>query len=272
MRAIPTGELRVTALDVGQGDSLLVDLPDGRLLLIDGGGFVGSPVDPGERVLIPELRARRRRRVDIVVLSHPHPDHFTGLVSALRSVEVGELWDTGQGRREGAGATYATLIQNLRDRNIPIRGPRDLCGRPLRFGAAKASVLAPCPDFVPGRGANDNSFVIRIELAQRAVLLTGDAERQEEEELLDRRSTSLRADLLKVGHHGSRTSTSPALLARVNPAIAMISCGVRNRFGHPHPETLETLARHGVTPLRTDTSGAISWTTDGHAMFVEVAR
>src|SRR6185503_6873534 len=99
----PQGTLRVSALDVEQGDSTLVDLPDGGLLLVDAGGFVGSPVDPGRAVLKPLLRARRRDRIDIAVLSHPHPDHFGGLSSALSEVDVGEFWDSGQGEAEGAG-------------------------------------------------------------------------------------------------------------------------------------------------------------------------
>ncbi|HEY4104037.1 MAG TPA: ComEC/Rec2 family competence protein, partial [Polyangiaceae bacterium] len=106
----PVRVLRASALDVGQGDSNLIDLPNGALMLIDGGGFVGSPVDPGKSVILPVLRARRRSRVDIVVLSHPHPDHFTGLLSALEELDLGEFWDTGQGEAEGAGPIYARLL------------------------------------------------------------------------------------------------------------------------------------------------------------------
>jgi competence protein ComEC len=268
----PQGVLRITALDVGQGDSLLVDLPDGRAMLIDGGGFVGSPVDTGRRVLIPELRARRRNRLDIVVLSHPHPDHFTGLVSALEAVEVGELWDTGQGRAEGAGPVYRAFIDRMRERGVPIRGPEELCHRIHELGAARARVLAPCPNFVPGRDENDNSFVIHLRLGERAALLTGDAEREEELELVEHHAHDLAADLLKVGHHGSRTSSTPEFLSRVRPSLAVVSCGVRNRFGHPHPETLEKLRAFGIAVARTDRVGAASWTTDGRAVTLAVAR
>ena len=268
----PASVLRASALDVGQGDSNLVDLPNGALLLIDGGGFVGSPVDPGKAVLLPVLRARRRSRVDIVVLSHPHPDHFTGLASALEELEVGELWDTGQGEAEGAGPVYAGLLRSLRERGVPIRHPSDLCGKAQSFAGATLRVLAPCPAFTPHRGANDNSIVISIAYGTRRFLFMGDAEREEELELLPAGGTALRADYLKVGHHGSRTSTSEAFLSLVAPTLATLSCGVRNRFGHPHLPTVERLAVHGVRTLRLDRSGSVQVTTDGRVLTARATR
>jgi competence protein ComEC len=259
----PTGVLRVSVLDVGQGDSILVDLPDGSAMLVDGGGFVGSPVDPGKRVILPLLRSRRRTRVDVAVLSHPHPDHFTGLASALPEIEVGELWDSGQGEDQGAGSTYATMLAGLRARGVPIKRPATLCGAPHRFGGATVEVLAPCPGYLPDEGANDNSLVLKITYGQRSVLLVGDAEHDEEQGLLRRGEGVLRADFLKVGHHGSKTSTSAEFLAAVRPETAAISSGVRNRFGHPYPTTLATLKAAGVEVLRTDRGGEIVWETDG---------
>jgi competence protein ComEC len=262
----PRGRLRVTALDVGQGDSLLVDLPDGRLLAVDGGGMVGSPFDPGLAVLVPTLRERRRPRVDVAVLSHPHPDHFLGLASALPRLDVGEVWDTGQGEDEGAGPVYAAMIAGLRARGVPVRRPEELCGAPRDFGGATLRVLSPCPSFTPFGSANDNSLVVHIAYGRRAVLLTGDAEREAEAALVARFGPSLRADLLKVGHHGSRTSTGDALLAAVRPSLAIASCGVRNRFGHPHPSTLARLSAAGVPLARTDRGGALVWETDGESV------
>ena len=264
----PVDRLRFTALDVEQGDSSLIDLPDGRLMLVDAGGFVGSPVDPGRSVVKPMLRARRRQRIDIAVLSHPHPDHFGGLASALRGVEVGEFWDTGQGEAEGAGPAYAALLGELRTRGVPILRLAELCGRPRSHGGATIEVLGPCPRFVPRRDANDNSLVIRIGFGSRALLLTGDAEHAAEAELLRAHGSGLRADLLKVGHHGSRTSSTPEFIAAVAPALATISCGVRNRFGHPRQETLDTLGRSGVLALRLDRRGSVVWQSDGRAMAV----
>jgi competence protein ComEC len=259
----PHGVLRVTVLDVGQGDSTLVDFPDGSLMLVDGGGFVGSPVDPGARVILPLLRVRRRARIDVAVLSHPHPDHYLGLATTLHAADVGELWDTGQGRAQGAGPEYHAMLAELATRHVPVRGPEALCYHARSFGKATVTTLSPCPSFDPVLGANDNSFVLRVRYGERAALLVGDAEHETEERLLGS-GVALRADLLKGGHHGSRTSTSPEWLSAVQPAFVTLSCGVRNRFGHPHPMTLETLRRAGVPALRTDRYGSVEWTTDGH--------
>ena len=255
-------KLRVRALDVGQGDSFLVDLPNGTTMLVDGGGFMGSPVDTGTRVVLPVLRAMRRDRVDIVVLSHPHPDHFGGLASTLPSIEVGEFWDTGQGEDHGAGPVYKRMMADLRGRNVRIRKPDELCGK-HSFGGATIEVLSPCPGFAPDEGANDNSFVLRIAYGRRAALLVGDAEAEAERTLLGRNPAALRADVLKIGHHGSRTSTTQAFLEAVSPSVALVCSGVRNRYGHPDPGVLERLNARGVTVARTDRGGDIVWETDG---------
>jgi len=262
----PHGRLVASVLDVGQGDSALVDFPDGSVWLVDGGGFVGSPVDPGRSVILPELRARRRSRIDVMVLSHPHPDHFLGLLSVVRAVEVGEFWDTGQGLAQGAGPAYAELRALLRERGVKVRGPAELCGE-RRIAGVVVQVVAPCPAFHAEWGANDNSLVIRLRLGARAFLFTGDSE-HEAEQLLLARGVELRADYLKVGHHGSRTSSSAPFLDRVRPSVASLSTGVRNRFGHPHAPTLAALETRGIVGLRTDRFGALRIETDGTALDV----
>lgn len=271
-RGAPRGVLRVTFLDVGQGDSALVDLPDGSAMLVDGGGLVGSPIDVGERAVASVLAARRRSRLAAVVLSHPHPDHYLGLASGLARVQVDSFWDTGQGEDEGAAGAYAELLTDLRRRGAAVLRPADLCGA-RTIGGAVVEVLAPCPGVVPDRGANDNSFVVRVRFGERAILFTGDAEHDAEAELVERLGArgGLRADVLKVGHHGSRTSTTASFVAAVDPGVAVISCGVRNRFGHPHPSTLATLADAQVRVLRTDRVGSVVVTTDGRSLDVRTA-
>jgi len=211
------------------------------------------------------LRDRRRSSLAAVVLSHPHPDHFTGLVSGLDGVDVGALWDSGQGEREGTGGGYAALLASMRRRGVPIKRPDELCGRHL-LGGATVDVLAPCPGPSPDQGPNDNSLVVRIQYGRRALLFVGDSERTREAELVALGQDRLRADVLKVGHHGSRTSTTEPFLAAVSPAFAVISTGLRNRFGHPHPTTLATLARRHVKTFRTDADGAVTAWTDGERL------
>jgi competence protein ComEC len=179
-----------------------------------------------------------------------------------RIISVGELWDTGQGEAHGAGPTYAALIAGLRRRGIPIRRPDTLCGR-HELGGAIVEVLSPCPSFLPDESANDNSLVLRISYGSRAALLVGDAEAAAERALLARNASSLRADLLKLGHHGSRTSTTPDFLAAVSPSVAVVCSGVRNRYGHPDPGVMRALAARGVLAARLDRGGDVVWETDG---------
>jgi len=270
----PHGHLRVTFLDVGQGDSELVDFPDGRVMLIDAGGMVGSPVDVGSRVIAPVLRARRRHRIDWVVLSHPHPDHFGGLASGLQNKAIGEAWDTGQGRRESVGGGYAEFFDRLDREHVPIRAPSEICGAHF-IGDAVVRVLSPCPAYDPDQPPNDNSLVLKISYGRRSFLFVGDAEHFEEGQLLaqgSRPGLDLKADVLKVGHHGSRTSSSAPFIAAVDPSEAVISVGARNRFGHPNPATLSTLSAAHVRVWRTDHDGEISVDTDGENLTVSAAR
>jgi competence protein ComEC len=264
---VPRGVLRATFLDVGQGDAAIVDLPDGQAMVVDGGGLVGSPIDVGVRVLAPALRARRRDVLAAVVLTHPHPDHFGGLATGLEAVHVGALWDTGQGEAQGTAGGYAALLAAARARGVPVLRPAEVCGA-HDLGGARVEVLAPCPAFDPDRSANDNSFVLRIAYGERALLLVGDTEHEEEAGLLAAAPGRLRADVLKVGHHGSRTSSSPAFLAAVGAREAVVSAGCRNRFGHPHPSTLAALAAAGARVWRTDRDGAVVVTTDGRSLDV----
>jgi competence protein ComEC len=256
------GRLRVTALDVGQGDATLIDLPDGRLMLIDAGGLPGSSLDIGARVLLPILRSRRRSRIDLLVLSHPHPDHYGGLAALSESVSIGEFWYAGAPDVGAEPSELSFLLERLRRRAERVRGVPELCEHGVRAPGYAIDVLAPCPAPVSGRSANDNSLVLRIRTTTSSALLVGDAERWAEARLLETHPAELRADFLKVGHHGSRSSSSPEFIASVRPAVATISCGTGNRFGHPHAETLATLRAAGTHILRLDQSGSVEWQSD----------
>ena len=249
----PTGQLRVAQLDVGQGDAALVDLPDGRLMLIDGGGSAsggsaGGGFDPGRRVILPLLRARRRSSIDVVLITHPHPDHYAGLITVLDEIPVAEIWQSGF----PGGKQYEQLLGKA----PKVRSAAELCGEPEQHAEFTLEVLAPCPTS-PELGANDNSIVLRLQVGARVLLFTGDAEAAEEAQLLEQHAGQLKADWLKAGHHGSHTSSGSELLRAVSPALIGVSCGVRNQFGHPHPAALRRMHDAGAAVWRIDNLGSL---------------
>jgi competence protein ComEC len=268
----PLGGVRVTFLDVGQGDAALVDLPDGSLMLVDAGGNPGGGADPGERVLVPLLRARRRDAIDLLVLTHPHPDHYGGMAALVGQVPIREIWDSGQGpaERELSGTAKATaeLLDRARGLGSRVRAVDELCGRVQLRGRAALHVLAPCPGYDSGWDANDNSLVLRVDVGRRRFLFTGDVEAHGEARLVEG-PEELRADVLKVPHHGSRTSSSAELLAAVQPTVAVVSVGASNGFGHPHAEVMERLRGAVRSVLTTAEHGGVVVTTDGAGLEVE---
>jgi competence protein ComEC len=282
----PEGVLRVSVLDVEQGDAVLVDLPNGELALVDGGGFAEGAADPGTLVILPVLRGRRRDAVDLMVLTHPHPDHLLGLLSVARALPVREFWDGGW-RVGTSGAEYQELLALLRAQGTRVLRAPELCRAAFERGGARIRVLNPCPHAAPEGSANDASLVLALHYGRRAALLPGDAELSAEAKLVERHGAALKADFLKAGHHGSRTSSTPAFLQSVAPSVVAISCGARNRHGHPHPEVLERLVAppaHPAPPnapardgpagvvLRTDRGGGVAWWTDGERVVVHTAK
>ncbi len=260
-------QARLTFVDVGQGDATLIETAAGEHALIDAGGAILGGPDPGARAVLPLLRALRIDRLKVVMLSHPHPDHYGGLEAILSQIDVDELWDTGQGCAEEASSAACALLTRARDRGTRIVRPDELCGRARHIGPLALRVISPCPGFDEGYGANDNSFVLRVEHGARSVLLTGDVECEAEARLVSDRA-DLRADVLKVGHHGSRTSTTQPFLAAVDPWLAVISAGRGNRFGHPHPDVIARLAQHRKHVLRLDEVGGVRVLSDGQTLVV----
>ncbi len=271
--AVPT----FTFIDVGQGDACLVRLPGGATMLVDGGGSPRAPcgqrdcgdapvgrladairpdcLDVGRDILASFLRHERVRRIDLVVLSHPHDDHLWGLDAVLDPREgfaVGAVLDAVRPLATPASREWYALLQ--RRGLTPIIGRR---GMRLVLGPARLAVLHPPEPLLRGtRGdENNNSVVLRLEVHGRRILLAGDAGAAAEAAMA---GEDVGAELLKVGHHGSAFSTDDAWLARVRPRIAVISCGAHNLFGHPSRATLERLRRHGVRVFRTDRDGAVS--------------
>ena len=245
--------LVATFLDVGQGDACVIELGLGRVLVVDGGGSFDPTFDPGEQVVAPFLRRRGISRIDVLVLSHPHPDHANGLPFLADHFDVGEIWTNGQATAQ-VGALR--LLEVARRRAIPVRAPRAVA-----LGASEVSPLGTGePD--PTLSENDNSLVLRVVHQGRSLLFPGDVEREGEARLLGRLG-SLRAEVLKVPHHGSRTSSTAALLAAVRPRIAVFSVGAHNRWAFPHGDVLARYGALGVRMFRTDLDGATTVRVDG---------
>jgi competence protein ComEC len=258
----PRNSLFVEAIDVGQGDSLLVITPDGKTMLVDGGGFGGAPrqaqqeFDIGEEVVSPTLWSRGIRRLDIVALSHAHSDHMGGLPAVLRNFKPAELW-VGNNPRSAA---YSALLREATALHVRLRELR--AKDELRLGETAVRVLAPSSDYEPGDEANNNdSLVLHVSYADTSVMLEGDAESPIERAMLH--EPDLKSTLLKVGHHGSVSSTLPEYLARVTPQWAVVSCGLHNRYGHPREEVLQELQSSKVRTFSTDINGAVCFTLDG---------
>ncbi|MBJ6750659.1 DNA internalization-related competence protein ComEC/Rec2 [Geomonas anaerohicana] len=258
VRAVPAaqandGIMRLYFLSVGQGDAALVHLPDGKWMLVDGGGnATDSDMKVGARLLLPALRALSVRRIDYLVLSHGHPDHLQGGVYLAANFEVGELVVHHQ-------TLAAPELQQLKwvatARGVPVQ---QLGGEltPLQVGGAQLEPLWPVAGQAPEADTNGGSLVFRLVHGKSSVLFTGDIGVREERELLER-GILQRSNLLKVAHHGSRYSSSEPFVAAVRPAVAIISAGYRNAFRLPAAETLDRLQRHGVRIYRTDLEGTI---------------
>jgi competence protein ComEC len=268
------GVLEISAIDVGQGDSIFVVSPDGRTMLVDAGGPTGgvthqggagnsaaggvSKFDIGEDVVSSYLWSRNVHRLDVVALTHAHSDHMGGMPAVLRNFRPRELW---VGHNPPIPA-YRQLLSQAASLGIRVRSFS--AGDTMPFGATTVHVLAPAPTYQPRDSAtNDDSLVLRLAYAGHSALLEGDAEAPSEAAMLSLPASDLSSDLLKVGHHGSKTSTIPPFLARVAPHLAVISVGPYNSYRHPRWETLDKLQLEGARTWRTDLLGISTFYIDG---------
>jgi competence protein ComEC len=259
LSAPPEGMLQVAFLDVGQGDSSLVQVPGGVSVLVDGG-----PPDAGPRV-IQAMRQAGVRKVDWMIGSHPHADHIGGFIDVLREVPVARALDPGYNHGTSTQKTYLTL---LRERGVKTTLAR--AGQTYDLGSgARLEILAPQAPLLKGTDSdpNNNSIVARLVFGNSRFLFTGDMEEDERARLLKSVSPpALRAEVLKVAHHGSHNGTDPVFLEAVEPRYAVISLAKGNDYGHPHKEALEALKAQEAEILRTDERGTLVFTTDGKSL------
>lgn len=256
--------LRVTFLDIGQGDAALLESADGHAAMIDTGPPEGRPH------LREALAQRNVRALDWLILTHPHLDHIGGASDLLGNVRVAQVIDPGFPHPI---ATYDRLLARIQELGITF--VRAQTGGALALGAgAQLEVLQPHQPFISGTRSdvNSNSVVARVTAGNVRVLFTGDSERETEERLLRENAGQLQADVLKVAHHGSRYASTPEFLAAVSPRYAVISCGQDNDYGHPHAETLQSLAQRQIAFFRTDLQGDVTLTTDGAQIAFATAR
>lgn len=260
--------LRITVIDVGQADAILIETPSHRAMLVDAGGrlerraqTMGSIAEAvGERVVVPLLLRRGIHRLDALIISHPHGDHVGGCAPVLRKLRVAEIADSGQ---TYGGHAYHDCLETARADGVPIVYPR--AGNIWRTSdGVVLHFIGPSLPFISGgnNDINDNSIAFTLRYRSFCMLFTGDAGTNAEQRFLSEH-VDLHCAILKVGHHGSAYGTTPEFLSAVQPQIAIISVGRHNVFGHPAPSTLANLRQYGARIYRTDENGAVTITTEG---------
>ncbi len=250
-------ELTVTFLDVGQGDCILVQAPGGRTILVDGGGWQGQQTgyDVGREIVTPALMARVVRRIDVLVITHPHEDHVGGLPAVVEAVPVGMILDP---MLKSDSPSYPQLMEAVEAKKIEVY--RATAGQRLNLGRGiYAQVLGPPDPRFDATGAdlNDNSVVLRLVYGDVSVLFTGDVESEGALRLAEM-GEAVRSTVLKVPHHGSSGAAQRAFLNAVKPELAVISVAAENSFGHPSDEMLHELERVEAKIMRTDMDGAVT--------------
>ena len=265
----PDGRLHMWVLDVGQGDSILLRTPKGHTALIDGGP-AATPVLNGIGANLPFWR----RDLDLLVLTHPHEDHMMGFGDVLAHYRIDEVVQTEFTATSGVQAVW---LASLTGRKVPVHYAQR--GETIGFEGEPDVALHILSPVTPnaareGQGGdiNNTSIVLKLDYGKHGILLEGDAQDEAEGEMVAHEKAELGSEVLKVGHHGSRTSSSPRFLANVKPKIAIISVGQGNKFGHPAQETLDALRKAGATVYRTDMNGTVEVIADTENMWVRSER
>lgn len=247
--------LKVAMLDIGQGDSIYIEAPNGNQIIVDGGP--GNALDHALSRVLPF----GDHSINMIIVTNPDADHYSGFINLLKNYDVGAVLEPGT---ISTTQTYQTLKQIIAEKKVPdILARRGMDIMLDKKYGVHLQILFPDRDVSKFKN-NDGSIVAKLIYGKTSVMLTGDATKYTESILLSENTAdTLQSDILKVGHHGSNTSTSAAFLKVVAPEYAAISCGVNNRYGHPRPETLTALSGANIKTFRTDQLGTILFTSDG---------
>ena len=252
----PSEDLKVHFLDVGQGDSIFIELPTNETILID------ASIKDASNKIINYLREENVSKIDYVFATHPHSDHIGGMSAVIKTFDIGQIY---MPKAVTTTKTYENLLLTIKDKNLKIKAAK--AGNTIiDTDDLKLVVLAPNQDSY--ESLNNYSIVLKLTYKEKSFLFMGDAETLSEKEI----TGDVQADVLKVGHHGSRTSTNQAFLNKVNPSYAVISVGLNNDYKHPHQEVIDRLEKKNIKIYRTDQNGDIIFTTDGYNIDVKVEK
>lgn len=241
-------QLKIHYIDVGQADSILIQ-NEGKNMLIDAGN------NDDDELVADYLKKNNVTKIDYLVGTHPHEDHIGGLDYIINNFQIEKVL---MPKKISTTKTFRDVVEAAKRKNLKFTVPK--VGETFNLGEAKCTVLAPDKEY---EDANNNSIVIKLQYGNNKFLFTGDAESVSEEAMLSK-NLDLSADVLKLGHHGSRTSSSDKFLNAVKPKFAIVSCGKNNDYGHPHKETMKKMKERNIKVYRTDESGTIVVTSDGN--------
>lgn len=265
-------DLRVTIIDVGQGSSALVELPGGRCVIIDGGGFSDNALfDVGARIIAPFLWSKKIKTVDTIILSHPNADHLNGLLYIARHFNVKRVWTNSEVADTNG---YRMFMDIIDENNIYMPEFKEI-QRMHEIKGARLNILYPPDDYTiksekeKWRNFNNNSLVIKIEFGSKSFLFPGDIMADAERELVAIAGDELESTVLIASHHGSKTSSTELFLRKIKPEVVIISAGWQNKFGFPHPSVLTRFYKLGCRIFSTNINGAVAISTDGQSLKIK---